>query len=374
MKIAYKVLIVVVVTIFGSLTLTTSFELSRLQSKLEAESESLHVTITANLVENLAAALFNVDRQRIVRQLQSAFQFGNIERVIVIDDSGKPLAAYRKPNSSQPAEAMNAENLSDLGFDAALFTTPHREHKPTLLDMIESENFGKQGSKRLTTTLWFTDDDRKIFVGHLIVEFGNAAVKQAIRQSVFDKVASASFLAIIMSGLTFFLLRSIVFLRLEELKRSVKRVKARDYSTPIVVKGRDEISVLARAFRDMVQEIQAYQKGLEEKVIERTRDLQRSRDKIKTILDNIEQGIVTFSDNFKIDSEFSRKTAQILGLPPEKIAGQDLHPVLLEKAEIGKDQLNQLDEALNCSIGQTDDGEFRGDVGAVDRSGSQTEA
>jgi signal transduction histidine kinase/HPt (histidine-containing phosphotransfer) domain-containing protein len=351
MKITYKVLLVLVATIFGLLTITTTYELTRLRKKFETESQDLHRTIAANLVDNLSAALFNVDRKRITRQIESAFQFGQINRIVVLDDTAMPLGAFEANQPGTPPEELNAKNAEELGLDVSRFLSPRQEYKEKLIDIIETEALPRGGTQRLTTTLWFSDDDRRIFVGHLLLEFDNRAVVQAIRQSIFDKLASAFFLALVMCGLTFMVLQFVVLRRLEGLKASVRSVQARDYSRPIEIKGRDEIAILARAFRDMVNEIQAYQQGLEEKVRERTRDLQRSRDKIKNILDNIEEGIITFAPDLAIDSEYSHKTLEILDVSADELQRRSLMQTLIQKSRLSADRIQQIDETLKCTLG-----------------------
>jgi signal transduction histidine kinase len=351
MKITYKVLLVLVVTIFGLLSITTTYELTRLRKKFESESHDLHRTIAANLVDNLSAALFNVDKKRITRQIESAFQFGQINRIVVLDDTAMPLGAFQTNAPGEAPEELNVKQSEELGLDISKFMTPRQEYKDRLIEAIETELLPGGETQRLTTTLWYSDDSRRIFVGHLLLEFNNRAVVQAIQQSILDKLASAFFLAVVMCGLTFLVLQFIILRRLEGLKVSVKNVQARDYSKPIEVRGRDEIGVLARAFRDMVSEIQAYQQGLEDKVRERTRDLQRSRDKIKTILDNIEEGIVTVSPDLSVDSEYSRKTEDILSVTPEELQGRTILQTLIEPAGLSGDRFSQIEETLKCTLG-----------------------
>lgn len=350
MKITYKVLLILVVTVFGLLSITTSFELNRLRRQFESESHGLHRTIAANLVDNLSAALFNVDKKRITRQIQSAFQFGQINRIIVLDDTAKPLGAFQALSRADEPQELTAERAEDLGLDPLPYQNPRQEYKDQLIDTIETEPLSQKGTQRLTTTLWFSDDDRRIFVGHLLVEFDNRAVESVIQQAIRDKLISAFFLASIMCGLTFLVLQFVVLRRLDALKASVKSIQARDYSQPIAVHGRDEIGVLAQAFRNMVTEIQAYQEGLEAKVQERTRDLQKSRDKIKTILDNIEQGIVTFSADFKFDSEYSRKTLEILNTTDAALRQHTVVSGIIEPSQLSQDRIDQIHETLKCTL------------------------
>lgn len=350
MKITYKVLLVLVVTIFGLLSVTTTYELARLRKKFEAENHDLHRTIAANLVDNLSAALFNVDKNRITRQIESAFQFGQINRIVVLDDTAMPLGAFQLNVPGKAPEELNVKRAEELELDISKYLTPRKEYQDRLIEAIETEVLPGGEVQRLTTTLWYSDDSRRIFVGHLLLEFNNHAVVQAIRQAILDKLASAFFLAVVMCGLTFVVLQFIILRRLEGLKASVKNVQARDYSKPIEVKGRDEIGVLARAFRDMVTEIQAYQQGLEDKVRERTRDLQRSRDKIKTILDNIEEGIITITPELSVDSEYSRKTLDILGVADHELQNRTILQTLIEPAGLSGDRFSQIEETLQCTL------------------------
>jgi HAMP domain-containing protein/two-component sensor histidine kinase/HPt (histidine-containing phosphotransfer) domain-containing protein len=313
MRLGYKIVILLSLSIIVSLAITTCFELSGLSRQFANENRKQHKIILANMGNNLAGALYNIDTQEIVRQLESSFEIGAILSIAVFDDEGHVVAAYHKPDQ-QKQDVLQIEDASEksLGFREGYFQKPQIEHATNPLNMIAVAPLENGGGERLITSLWHMGEDQKRFIGHIVLDYSDRLVMTEVKEAAIKKVISALVLATIILLLSFLFLKVGVISRLEGLKNAVGRVTRRDYSQPIVVSGKDEIAELGNAFQAMVQEIASYQQGLEEKVQERTVELRESRDKVKLILDNIEQGIITFGNDLTIEKEFSRFTLTIL--------------------------------------------------------------
>jgi len=68
------------------------------------------------------------------------------------------------------------------------------------------------------------------------------------------------------------------------LREGAERVKARDFSTRICIRSRDELALLADTFNDMVEEVGGYAARLERQVAERTRDLAQAKQELENDL------------------------------------------------------------------------------------------
>lgn len=116
------------------------------------------------------------------------------------------------------------------------------------------------------------------------------------------------------------------------LRAGAERVKARDYSTQIVVKSKDELGILASTFNDMVREVRTYATTLEDRVKERTAELNESRGQMSDILRNIQEGILTIDRSGKVNSEYSGRVPDMLGKQPEGLEFADLFPAQLQNS------------------------------------------
>lgn len=100
-----------------------------------------------------------------------------------------------------------------------------------------------------------------------------------------------------------------------------------------------------------------YQKHLEDLVQARTLALQEAlqavtekQQKIQAIMDQIEQGILTFTSDLRIESEFSAFLPRLFKTDASAIAGQDVLGLVLEASDLAKDQRSSARAALDAIL------------------------
>lgn len=350
MKLAYKVLLILIATIFSILSLTTSFEISQLRQQFEKESQSLHQTILANMLPPLASSSYNFDEDGIQRILQSSFEFGHIRQLALLDEKAEVVSAWAWQRESAPQNLAKVK-AQELGIEPSSYKTALGSNQSRIMDMLVAKTLDSSGRKRLVAPLWYTKDGNQKFLGHVFLDYSTESVENLIRESILAKLGSAFLLALVLCLCVFVVTRLVVLKRLETLKTGVDRIRQRDYGVDLKVKGSDEIATLSNAFSDMLAEIASYQKNLEDRVQERTRDLQRSRDKVKLILDHIDEGILTFSSDLKVDAEFSQKTCSILEKKPDDLINAPLLDVVFKRSQLTPDAIELMHESLSFSLG-----------------------
>jgi signal transduction histidine kinase/HAMP domain-containing protein len=127
----------------------------------------------------------------------------------------------------------------------------------------------------------------------------------------------------------------------------------------VTITTSDETGTLTRIFNSMVSEIKTsriqledYAKNLEEKVRQRTAEVVASKKKIQNILDNIEQGVVTFGSNFQIDDEFSAFVTKLYSVPKEEVVGKNYYDFLFPNPKITSNDANILQETIKAVVGE----------------------
>ncbi|RZA26790.1 MAG: GAF domain-containing protein [Proteobacteria bacterium] len=90
-------------------------------------------------------------------------------------------------------------------------------------------------------------------------------------------------------------------------------------------------------------------KDLEDRVAERTKQLQERTYDIQNMLENMNQGIFTINEEGSIDKEYSSCLEEILEL--DNLAGQDGISLLFDKAGLTRDQTDSIKGAATSSIG-----------------------
>ncbi|MBT6431897.1 MAG: HAMP domain-containing protein [Deltaproteobacteria bacterium] len=141
------------------------------------------------------------------------------------------------------------------------------------------------------------------------------------------------------------------------LTEAADAIASGDHSVQVDVQSGDEIEILASSFNKMVRdlaasydELEQLNKGLEEKVEERTRDLQQKTDDVGNMLKNLRQGIFTVTEGQTIHHEYSAYLEKILDT--KDIAGNSIMDVLLSGTNLGPDAVDRVFVALSNMLGK----------------------
>lgn len=107
---------------------------------------------------------------------------------------------------------------------------------------------------------------------------------------VFNEVRRLKYIAFgiilssfILSVLISYLLARILGKPIHLLRAGAERVRDRDYETKIVVQSKDELGLLADTFNSMVTKVRDYAKNLEDKVAERTAELENTLSTVQAL-------------------------------------------------------------------------------------------
>jgi HAMP domain-containing protein/HPt (histidine-containing phosphotransfer) domain-containing protein/anti-sigma regulatory factor (Ser/Thr protein kinase) len=141
------------------------------------------------------------------------------------------------------------------------------------------------------------------------------------------------------------------------LTEAADAIASGDHSVQVDVQSGDEIEILASSFNKMVRdlaasydELEQLNKGLEQKVEERTRDLQQKTDDVENMLKNLRQGIFTVTEGQTIHHEYSAYLEKILDT--KDIAGNSIMDVLLSGTNLGSDAVDRVYVALSNMLGK----------------------
>ena len=164
-------------------------------------------------------------------------------------------------------------------------------------------------------------------------------------------------------AMTIVLLERFVLSRLDQLGRSVAEIGVSgNLSTRISMRGRDELSNLADKINYMLEAIQQgrvklkeYAEHLEERVRERTKELEESQEKIKSILHASPDAIVALDANGNI-IECNDRTYGMHGYDWHELIGKSFCELVSKKDRqrtseyIGKNQDQGLAKTIECVL------------------------
>lgn len=200
--------------------------------------------------------------------------------------------------------------------------------------------------------------DNKV-IAVMEVDYEAKAEVSAAKKEVLIAIGVPALIAFICAvSLGIFLGRSLAKPILS-LSMAAQKVSSGDLSVKVPITTADEIGSLSNIFNSMTSELKTsreqledYAKNLEEKVRLRTAEVVASKKKIQNILDNIEQGVVTFSDKFTLDDEFSAFVTRFYNVPKENVTGQPYYEFLFPNAKINSNDSNLMQESLKAIIGE----------------------
>ncbi|MEO6097030.1 MAG: HAMP domain-containing protein [Fibrobacteria bacterium] len=140
-----------------------------------------------------------------------------------------------------------------------------------------------------------------------------SAASRSAKQALARTVAALVFMGGLAAAFAYFAARrqAILITRpIEELQSAANAIACGDYNQPVTVTGDDEIALLARDFESMRRTVKEYTERLQDMVAEKIQE-------IKAILDNIEQGLFTFSldvdsPSGRINPDYALSTNKIL--------------------------------------------------------------
>ena len=153
-------------------------------------------------------------------------------------------------------------------------------------------------------------------------------------------------LTVVSLGVKYYATNKMVVAPITHMLEVVNQVEANDDpSVSIEITSQDEIAFLGHNFNKMIKKLREGRDFLEEKVQQRT-------GKIQDILNHIEQGIVTFGADLKIEDEFSRFVTTFYNKAKNEVAGAPVLETVFSHSDLDADLFDRLRESLICTVGE----------------------
>jgi two-component system chemotaxis sensor kinase CheA len=297
------------VVVAGMNYVTSRATLSTIESQIH---DNIH-SKGSDLVASQALAL---------RDLVDDNAFGDVarlvDRTLEKDDElvygiflGADLKPWRYTARTASEGYRIPQNWRELGIDAATLKQPGI--------LVTSKTFGGQTVFEFATTV---RDDKGEFLGSVRYAISDRTLQRALaraRAMVRRALITAVAMLLLMSAGTTLLglllarrAAARVTRPISELTKAAGALAGGQRDVRVAIDSGDEIEQLGNAFNHMATELQDYyarleemNRGLEDKVAERTRELgDRNRD-MRLVLDNVEQGFLTLSPDGKLAHEHS---------------------------------------------------------------------
>lgn len=172
-----------------------------------------------------------------------------------------------------------------------------------------------------------------------------SVVKNEIFKSLnnYRFVVSGLFILFLIVSFVLALIATRQFINpLKELIKKSKFIASGNYETRAFIKTNDEIEELADQFNIMAEslkqrniEINQHKNFLQQKVIERTRDLENEKNKLNTIINNVPIGFILYDDKDKVVST-STAIEKIFNIRNDDVIGKSYLDITSWKGQASK--------------------------------------
>lgn len=226
---------------------------------------------------------------------------------------------------SSKSEILNG-NINDFMNDSssvpintsAVSSTLVREASQTINGKTEKVILGVQKIKEINTFL--TTGMRS-----------NVAFR--VTNLIVTKVILIFFIILACCSLVAFLMAKAITRPLENLVSATEIIASGKYEHRLEIHAGDELQALSQSFNLMIEKVNEYNQKLmeanlylEDKVKERTRDLQDANDFIKAVLESIDQGLFIFNKKGTILEVNNRRFRDIWNVDPTDMKMHQLFP------------------------------------------------
>ena len=273
-------------------------------------------------------------RDRLRTLVQEKVVEYDLTGILIYDSDLKPIVSEIDSSKLSPQTRLNYSELIQKSFDGEGVTEIQMTHGGSLMIVVVP----------LTETL-----EGKISIWGYILTL-NPVFKSSLRKietirNTFEDYQQQSFLKLPVSAnyyttfllITLLILFSAIWLGfymargitvpIQQLAEGVRRITEGDLDFKIGAKATDEIAILVDSFNTMTRELNESRLNIQyaHEDLKRTNiELDRRRNYIETILDNIGAGVVSVDKKGTITT-FNKAAEKILDLKSENIFGSSYH-------------------------------------------------
>ena len=350
MKLIYKSILLLGIIIISSVGTYAVIELVRQDQVLRKDAIDKHKIILESVLAPMSVALWSYDPLVLEETFSSSFGMGNIEQMATFDLQGN-IFSGKKVVEGRYENLQGGLSLEDFVVDIKSIdkvVKTYSENKGQMVYLSRQENKGSDYKLRFVTSMWNKEgSDTPDFIGYTLMDFDIQYVEGRIANVRYRLIMFAIVLGLIILILTFLFIHLVIIKRIKSLEQVSIEVAKHNYITADNVSGKDELSSLTKNFNHMVTELVDYSRNLEQKVEKRSRQVIRSKQKIQDILNNIEQGILTFGSRFKVDKDYSIFLMKLFNKEKEEdIVDKDIFELLFNRLDMSSDSLNTCREAI----------------------------
>jgi len=279
-----KFVVVVSLVIITSMLIISGYVIKRQNEIYRVELEKRAKALIANLAYNAEYGVILESKSELNNLIKGVMRTDDIVYVVITASDGRILAEMGKDLSHNAKEiTIASDNQNDIGkFKVTQFLASNGiefielgHPIETIRQSVSRENLGSVSSPATKY-----DEDNMEIIGKVRVGMTLANLHREINKS--QTAAILLTLVVVISAIIIMTAFVRIITRpIESLVKITDQISKGDLSKAVDIKRNDEIGLLAESFNRMIEslkksqmEVEEYNRTLEEKIIERTKELE----------------------------------------------------------------------------------------------------
>lgn len=146
---------------------------------------------------------------------------------------------------------------------------------------------------------------------------------------------------------------------IEQLSRAARKIAQGDYDQTVQMESQDEIGRLGRSFETMRVQVKTFTEKLQVLVEERTARLHEALEtvttqsqKIREIMEQIDQGILTLDTQLRIEKDYSHHLLKLFPSAGQNLAGAPILDLIFQGTGHSGEDIQKVRESLAACLGE----------------------
>ncbi len=261
LKLAPKIITLLIIVIFGLMSIYGIFQISRMEKSLNSDAEKNHILLLSNSLGVFSKSIWEFDKDISTRGMSPLFDGGTVQSIRIFDVRGNLFNGLRFSKSVDGKNQIDAIvddhfKYSDLKIGEPSKAKMIYNDKPSLM-VASIENYPEQ-RHRLVASLWWKEnsDASPNFLGNVVMEFSTKYIKELIHEQKIIFVGLSVMLSVSILFLTFIFLEFQVIFPIAKLMQVSLEVASGKFTILKPRNAKDEIGSLTDNFNYMVNKIE----------------------------------------------------------------------------------------------------------------------
>ncbi|MBF0442571.1 MAG: HAMP domain-containing protein [Oligoflexales bacterium] len=356
MKIQLKIVLSILVVSMAVTSIFVTVEATKQWEETSRNEEKHHIVLLNNTIPFLTQALWRFDVGAVESIFTALFQAKSVIRAEAFDDLNHRILGKEKksdPGNNENDEGRITDIEEEPNLDRLLTDNGRIDRSSLFAKNKTMESISLSPTiTRLAVKLINFENNTKV-IGYVVMDYSTAHLKSSLMGMIARMSLNGLVFAAVLIFLLIILMRYLIIRPISRLAGAANTIAQGNFDLPVNIRQNDEIGFLSDQFDKMRIQVRQFTRNLQELVEERTQQVVAGKRKIQEILNRIEQGILIFGEDFKIEDEYSEFVSVFYRKKRHEIVGMSVVDFCFPDSSFTKDDKTRMESALHGTLGMS---------------------